>query len=445
MKFHAAQSGHSARSGATLVEVLMSVMLLGIGIVALGTLFPISVLRSIQASQLTGATVLRYNAQATIEAHPQLVFDPDMDGDIDEHTSSPHNVYIIDPLGDALMMAPFQNKEDLNNNWVLDPGEDVDLDMSLDPGTFGNDGAAPAGSLDRFAGGFLDLDGNGTYDVGETNFALASDAARLVTQSDSWLFQLDAVPNSFTSTSVTVPASSLISEVPVRELDADLDGVPDIDLNGDGRVNMIGSRVALFSANGRGGQTREITSIAGQELRWDEDLDLDGVLDPGEDRNGNSVLDAHSLPADFVPERLRVLTGEGRYSWLLSVRNASSGGAYTANVTVVVFFRRPVDDPTAEQIYAAWSSAPVRPAFERSSNLVRIDYSGQTRPYLSKGRYVFDPANARWYRITDIHDDQSRQRAILTIERPAVESSDQAIFMRGIVDVYPIGTIEFSQ
>ena len=39
---------------------------MSIGVIALATLFPISVLRSIQASQLTNATNLRYNAEARI-------------------------------------------------------------------------------------------------------------------------------------------------------------------------------------------------------------------------------------------------------------------------------------------------------------------------------------------------------------------------------------------
>jgi len=438
------QFGRVARSGATLTEVLLAVLLMGIGVVSLAVLFPISILRSVHAAQLTNAAILRYNAESLIAAHPQLVFDPDSDGDILEHTIDPGNVYIVDPLGDALMQPPFQNKEDVNDNWTLDPAEDLDADSSLDPGTFGNDGAGPSGTLPRFAGGFVDVDGNGAYDPGETNFALEADAADLVAQADSWIFQLEAVPAASTPASVTLPATSVLSQIPVREVDADLDGLPDVDLNADGRLNSITSRAVLFSSNARGGQAREITSIAGGDIRWDEDLDLDAVLDPGEDRNSNGVLDAYPLPAGFEPARIRVLTRDRRYSWLLAVRNSSSDGTLTANVDVVIFFRRPVDDPAAERIYAAWGIPASRPAFQKFSNSVRIDYAGQARPSLKKGGYVFDATNARWYRIADVFDDRAAQRATLTIDRPAIDSSDRAMLMRGIVDVYPIGTIEFS-
>lgn len=440
----AKQPGDLAR-GATLAEVLLAVMLMGIGVVTLATLFPLSILRAAHASQLTGATILRYNAQAAIEAHPQLVFDPDADGDVDEHTVPPHNVYVVDPLGNALVRGAFQNKEDANNNWLLDAGEDADMDMQLDPGTFGNDGSAPAGTLQRFAGGYVDRNGNGGYDVGETNFALAVDAARLTAQSDNWIFQTDVVPAGFTPTSLTLPATVVVSNVPAREIDADLDGVPEIDLDLDGRTGTIDSRVVLFSSSGRAGQTREITRIDGQQIRWDEDFDLDGTLDPGEDRNGNAVLDQHNLPDSFVPERVRILTRDRRYSWMLSVRNTSADGAYTASVSVVVFFRRPVDDPTVEEIYSSWSAAPARSALQKSSNLVRIDYSGRTKPSLQKGSFVLDAAGGHWYRIADVLDDATARRATLTIDRPAVATSEAAVLMRGIVDVYPIGTIELSQ
>ena len=52
------------RSGVTLTEVLMSLMIMSIGISAVAVLFPISVLRSVQATQLTNAAILKRNAQA---------------------------------------------------------------------------------------------------------------------------------------------------------------------------------------------------------------------------------------------------------------------------------------------------------------------------------------------------------------------------------------------
>jgi hypothetical protein len=53
------------RSGATLTEVLMSLLVMSIGIVSVITIFPISLLRSIQATQLTNARLIRHNAEDT--------------------------------------------------------------------------------------------------------------------------------------------------------------------------------------------------------------------------------------------------------------------------------------------------------------------------------------------------------------------------------------------
>ncbi len=55
------------RSGSTLTEVLISVMVIGIGAVSVATLFPLSVMRAVRANQLTQGTILRYNAEEQME------------------------------------------------------------------------------------------------------------------------------------------------------------------------------------------------------------------------------------------------------------------------------------------------------------------------------------------------------------------------------------------
>ena len=67
------------RAGVTLVEVLMSLLIMGIGVSSLITLFPISAKRVIEATNMTNATVLRFTAEAVIDSQPNLVFDPDSD------------------------------------------------------------------------------------------------------------------------------------------------------------------------------------------------------------------------------------------------------------------------------------------------------------------------------------------------------------------------------
>ena len=56
---HSPLTTRSPRGGVTLTEVLVSLMLMSIGVVTLATLFPLAVLRAVQATQLTSATILR--------------------------------------------------------------------------------------------------------------------------------------------------------------------------------------------------------------------------------------------------------------------------------------------------------------------------------------------------------------------------------------------------
>ena len=63
-----------ARAGVTLTEVLMSLLVMGIGVVSVATLFPLAVLRGARATQYTAGTVLKQNAEETlnVSASPSL-------------------------------------------------------------------------------------------------------------------------------------------------------------------------------------------------------------------------------------------------------------------------------------------------------------------------------------------------------------------------------------
>ena len=116
------------RGGTTLTEVLMALLCMGIGVVAVASLFPIALLRSVQATQLTQGTVLRYNAETLIDLYGtipdptdnyntnpakfrNLVLNPDNNnGNFREHfinptvTGNPNvNAYLVDPLGWAII------------------------------------------------------------------------------------------------------------------------------------------------------------------------------------------------------------------------------------------------------------------------------------------------------------------------------------------------------
>jgi len=211
----------SPHLGVTLSEVLMAILVAGIGLVAVITLFPIAVLRSVHATQLTNATILRFNAESVIDVLPQIVHDPDGIDDPnrpgERYIEHFNQRFVVDPVGWWLMGSEHPNLKD----W------------------FGNDGANPMTDpqrrLRRYSGGTPS----------------ENEARRLVTLPDSWILQWEGTPASEDLTGitgsapwVTLPGTFDSSALPGTE-----------------------SRVVLFDlANGRSGQVRRITNIQGPRL-----------------------------------------------------------------------------------------------------------------------------------------------------------------------------------
>ena len=64
------------RRGSTLTEVLIAMMIMSIGIVGLMAIFPLSVQRTVKATQLTNSTDVRYNAETQIDLFPRMINNP---------------------------------------------------------------------------------------------------------------------------------------------------------------------------------------------------------------------------------------------------------------------------------------------------------------------------------------------------------------------------------
>jgi hypothetical protein len=73
------------------------------------------------------------------------------------------------------------------------------------------------------------------------------------------------------------------------------------------------------------------------------------------------------------------------------------------------------------------------------------------KPFMKKGSYVFDANNAFWYRISNVIDGAvgaGSATSTLTLEIPANAGNfnpnspipPRAMFPRGVVDVYPLGS-----
>lgn len=416
------------RSGATLMEVLMSVMIMGLGVIPLATLFPLSVQRSIQATQLTNATILRYNAEAMIDAFPgRLLHDPDNDGNRNEHRFQ-NRKYVVDPIGFLL------------------------ADNATYQGRFGNDGQGAAfGPILRYDAGFTAL----------------SSGPNFFSQQDSWKLQFEGIPTSNTLTSLTFDSADLSAEL-----------LTDISQNAvAGSPVGILSRVVIFDEEGNEAQVRVFpgpippADIASRTIQ------------------GFAALPANFRYVDSlnngIVSKVRIEIQEQRYTYLLSVRHQPTR---VAAVDVVVFFKRDFS-PEREVIHSVSDFVSYLPGDDGAPGVAGVDdnqdgtdddpgelgWKGSddepnnkftlhfndriklaplnlaeddVRPPLKKGGYIFDVRNARWYRIQKVTDIDSRN-AEITLDQPIAQSilnsagnavtADGVMVRSDVIQVYSLG------
>lgn len=430
-------------SGVTLTEVLMSLMIMSIGVTSVAVLFPISMLRSLQATQMTNAAIVRYNVETILEAQPELIFDPDGDGNLIEHFRAP-----------------------ANRNYIVDPSGFYTLGVDGSPFTsvFGNQGTNTFGTLARFGGGLRTRAGVAATDPGATQAdleALKLAGQAFASQGDGWTTMLDAVPTDVTTTTVTFGSAVDLSDIPSS---SQLFG---------GNAPLIVDpelfEVVLFS----GGVNSRVISVAypltavdvstagAHRVTFSEDVNEDGSLQAAEDFNGNGVLDRNALPASFgsPPVVSRVLLRARRtndFQWFLTVRRRGDGAV--RNVDVVVKFSDGVD-PTQERVFPA--------TFINGNSVVGITETADgVEPNIVKGKFIFDATNALWYRIRDVQEEPIiasgpfdwstyKYRVLLETDCRASTGADAddgvlngssttsfggAMFLPGIVDVYPMGS-----
>lgn len=415
----------ATRRGVTLMEVLMSVMIMSIGVVSLASLFPISILRGVQATKLTNATVLRYNAEALIDAFTlPFVFDPDgtlnANGHI-EHQRRNRN-YIVDPLGAYY----------------------ATLDATGLEASFGNDGAGSAVTrIPRWNAGL-------TSQLAAVNF---------FTQQDSWTLLYEGVPDSINGTRdiITVdPVDISSNNLNLTELAQTL--TPSTG-------SLVGGRLLIYDTTGKQIQERLIDGT-----NIDTSTGEFSFADPLPD---NGLYDQ----ASGGISKIRIETLEQRYSYLLTVRRQIASDV--ASVDVVVFFRRNFD-PEYEALHsttnfvAEWLPGPdgqwgvagydddndgatdetageqgatASDDFQRRAFTLHFNTNVE-KPLLKKGAYVFDAINARWYRIQKV-ENETTTSADLTLDRSIIGSINSSgspltqtpgiIVMPNVVQVYPLG------
>lgn len=390
--------------GATLAEVLIALLILGIGLVSVATLFPLSLLRSVRATQLTNAAILRQNAETFLagQVTPMeqgeggspfaVLADPDgadsdsADTDADAFTgpnadNEPYDdglqAFVLDPLGAVdLGGATFRVPD------ATDSDADGDTtELAPFGGVHGRFTANLANLVAARAAATL---GDGTTEVGQTS--------------------------AFTVFN-TAPSAGAYVVVNVTD-----DGIDEIL---DGMTPGL-SRITVESDNGTRSATRLVYAIIPdadeRRIYVTEDLDGDGSIGTPtiggttytEDDaasgtgNGNAVLDGVVLPANLRTNvgRLIVENPEDRYSWIATVRRDSDPTITrptTAAIYLATFFRRSFGGlATDEQPYRFIEGGdPTQPFFVAWPD-------GVTPPRIKKGAWFCNLEDLRWYLVTDV-------------------------------------------
>lgn len=403
--------GHSRRGGSTLTEVLIAILAMSVGVAAVATMFPISVLKSVKATQLTHSAILRFNVDGLIDADRGLfnaVHDPNANGMIDPSSQSLGNRVrnpgqFPDALGDPGVI------EHGNQRWIVDPlgwvqNQAVSSGYS---GIFGNNGTTTP--VQGFT--MARLNAGRTTLLGAEELALLPDDWKTIGEWDTATFTSTA-----SESTITLPASvdpTLITTI-------------------DGGFNPP-TRIVLYGA--------VLNTVPNPAVL--EKLQMVRLI---KSRSGQDITVVPRLPAGYQIERFEIEQRDQQFTWMLTVRKDGTGT--TANVDVAVFYRRSFDEKEERLIPTKFYNAST--GANSISGRAEIDWStlgfaSGERPAYRKGGFVFDAGMAEWYRIQNVTEDLANEKAELQLDRlvssryprsiPASVNT-RAILMKGIVDVY---------
>ncbi|WP_437205393.1 hypothetical protein [Planctomicrobium sp. SH664] len=417
----------------------MSLLIMGLGIVPIFTLFPLCVASSIRATELTNSKLLVDNVKELTRMMPAMLVPPADNstwsdglnvtwrGDWKPNTTYAVNEVIIPnlppgqlfPQPNAILRCttagtsgagepqwnlsgatidgtaqwtvinPVTNPE--YYNYVVDP-VGLLVSTAYKPHIFGNRESTseePAFELRR----------TNAFDGTRMNSGLSGKTDAIFRVIDSYTTDLSFVPASVSSSMIQAPAG------------VDLAGIPpktSVYLYNSNRTKNVRREVDIASSNS--------FTIAG------------GPIPTG--------YDAYVKVESYQP----------RYSSLLAVH--FNGFLAQPEVSCAVFFNRNYS-LDAEYVYKAnfgnyafnADTDVKEPTLSLDQVLVFLG-GGAPQPNLKEGGYVFDARQARFYKI--VHIKEGTNSAILTLDRPCMEQTigttandvGQAILMPRIVTVY---------
>ncbi|RLS57065.1 MAG: type II secretion system protein [Planctomycetota bacterium] len=456
-----------ARRGATLVEVLMALLVMGIGVTSIFTLFPISIIRSIKASQLTNAKIVEENARDLIMANPRLI------------VGAP----VWQPGTSYGATTPYPTAgTTVTNNWVTPrptPGRLLPATNLLY--------VAPAGPTnssqieptwrDRF--GWTTTAGVGGYNVPNgTGFSAPALVQRQVTDGSlTWTayshsrypanptwsayivdplgwYEMNALSTNYRDRlgyNVSTPNTGLLDRIhsqltqaQARELFLSRDTWYPV-LDAELPVSIAGN-IVTFENNIDVSESRRVNGTTPGRVIFLAENGLRAYTLPIDPTTSaalpnNQVAFTGTLPTDFDQLSLteigtvRMDAFEARYSWMMTVRRGPQG---QAEVDCVIFFNRsfnPLDEEAITAEFGSQSATLTWPASREGGD-----------PLVKEGNFVFDAENGHWYRIQKVnsYDKTVDPRvAVLTLNTTvevstsaAVDYDGQAILLPNVVNVF---------
>lgn len=448
------------RSGATLTEVLMSLLIFSIGIVSVFTLFPVSLLSSIQATKLTNSKILADNATDLIRTNPAILVPPCPLANADEGFWQANHQYSVGdcirptlppgqlfafpirvyeaslvPVTPPAMppMNPVTAAIEPNwptsgtvrdgdfiwtavtfaalDNYVVDPmGAALVVDPVGTPDFFGYDGTTNVSGIRRSAGGMTDFN---------------NQVVPFFTQPDSWTVVFEEVPTAITDTA---------SETSVEfDFNVDLSGVV-----------TANHRMSIISLDGKSSLALAVNNPA---TVIDRSMGTNKV---NLENNGASDLPSSMDSASEV-SKVRLEIFNPRYSYFITVRKTNPNTQ--PHLSAVLMFNRSFSTQDEEIYKANFGNSTYSDDSEVDGGLMGgvnsdqllVSWDGKQKPLLREGNYVFDARNVLWYQIADINLDEANERALITLNHSAedltvdtgtaADSVGRAIFMPGIIKV----------
>lgn len=356
------------RAGTSLTEVLMSLLIMSIGVVSVATLFPISAMRTLEANKQTNSTLARFFSESLVDVDPQLIHNPDGvfppgGADATPYNSASSTVPLGTPPAAAVIVPTFRGQ-----NYLVDPiGWQGFNESGTAPGSpiavtaasayvsprdfFGNNQPATVNwpLPHRYVGASLFPIPYPT--TAAELIAARVQAATLATQPDNWKLVSEAQILS-ASPSPTPPYATPVITSLGLDNDVDLSTItedvndngtldPGEDRNNNGVLDDVlpGVRAVIFDVDGTHSETRDLISVtvSPPSIAWATTSPLPTRFNVSPSTGASPNLG-----------KVRIEQRDLVYTWMLTVRKRPSG---PASVDVVVFFKRNFD-PAREQVFS---------------------------------------------------------------------------------------------